>query len=307
MIKSTAYPYNTINGKDFFVENFGLRFHFNGKEIDNETKTQDYGMRIYDPRLGRFLSTDPLTKNYAFLTPYQFASNTPIMGIDLDGMELQPINSSMYRMKYLGSTTALSTTSNDVVQYKINTVDVINKNIPANYNNGNQKGIVVGTNGKDVPMPTIGAAGAAMPIKVEDENADPTRIKLTKKGQLKEKINKPALNYNNVMGGITMIMDAIDGTFKYMENVANNDEYKDRSFFYKATNWVDSYMENGDISKASNGTLNNPQSRAHLINYVNDGSLPEYKEGDKEAESYNSTIKKVGDLILKAKDVEIRQ
>jgi hypothetical protein len=57
-------------------------------------------MRIYDNRLGRFLSIDPLTRNYAFLTPYQFASNTPIMGIDLDGMELQPINSSMYRMKY---------------------------------------------------------------------------------------------------------------------------------------------------------------------------------------------------------------
>lgn len=31
---------------------------------------------------------DPLTKGYPMLTPYQFASNTPIQGIDLDGMEL---------------------------------------------------------------------------------------------------------------------------------------------------------------------------------------------------------------------------
>ena len=67
------------------------RFGFNGKENDNEIKgfgnQQDYGMRIYDQRLGRFLSVDPLTVEYPQLTPYQFASNRPIDGIDLDGKE----------------------------------------------------------------------------------------------------------------------------------------------------------------------------------------------------------------------------
>jgi len=47
----------------------------------------DYGMRVYDPRAGRFLSVDPLTKQYPDLTPYQYASNTPIWAIDLDGAE----------------------------------------------------------------------------------------------------------------------------------------------------------------------------------------------------------------------------
>jgi hypothetical protein len=51
---------------------------------------QDYGMRIYDPRLGRFLSTDPLTKSYPWYTPYQFAGNKPIWAIDLDGAEEMP-------------------------------------------------------------------------------------------------------------------------------------------------------------------------------------------------------------------------
>jgi RHS repeat-associated protein len=67
------------------------RYGFNGKENDSEVKgegnQQDYGMRIYDPRLGKFLSVDPLTKEYPFLTPYQFSSNRPIDGVDLDGME----------------------------------------------------------------------------------------------------------------------------------------------------------------------------------------------------------------------------
>ena len=66
-------------------------FGFNGKENDNEVKgngdQQDYGMRIYDPRLGRFLSVDPITTKYPELTPYQFASNNPIMNIDVDGLE----------------------------------------------------------------------------------------------------------------------------------------------------------------------------------------------------------------------------
>lgn len=44
-------------------------------------------MRIYDPRLGKFLSVDPLAKGYPELTPFQFASNRPIQGIDLDGEE----------------------------------------------------------------------------------------------------------------------------------------------------------------------------------------------------------------------------
>lgn len=33
------------------------------------------------------MSIDPLTKSYPELTPYQFASNTPIQAIDLDGLE----------------------------------------------------------------------------------------------------------------------------------------------------------------------------------------------------------------------------
>ncbi len=67
------------------------RYGFNGKENDNEVKgegnQQDYGMRIYDPRLARFLSVDPLTSSYPFYTPYQFAGNNPIRYIDLDGAE----------------------------------------------------------------------------------------------------------------------------------------------------------------------------------------------------------------------------
>ena len=63
------------------------RYGFNGKETDKETGEQDYGMRIYDPRIAKFLSIDPINGKYPELTPYQFASNSPILGVDLDGLE----------------------------------------------------------------------------------------------------------------------------------------------------------------------------------------------------------------------------
>jgi len=67
------------------------RYGFNGKENDNEVKGDgnqyDYGFRIYDSRIGRFLSVDPLIDKYPELTPYQFSSNSPIANVDVDGQE----------------------------------------------------------------------------------------------------------------------------------------------------------------------------------------------------------------------------
>ena len=48
---------------------------------------QDYGFRIYDPGIIRFWSTDPLTSDYPWYSPYQFAGNKPIWATDVDGLE----------------------------------------------------------------------------------------------------------------------------------------------------------------------------------------------------------------------------
>ncbi|MBX3103332.1 MAG: hypothetical protein KF690_12545, partial [Bacteroidetes bacterium] len=92
----------------------GYRYSFNGKEDDVETGWQDYGMRMYDPLTNRFISADPLIvyqQKYAELSPYQFASNRPIDGVDLDGLEYNPstwfgqaqhtINSSIRNSPYV--------------------------------------------------------------------------------------------------------------------------------------------------------------------------------------------------------------
>ncbi|HWB93838.1 MAG TPA: RHS repeat-associated core domain-containing protein [Puia sp.] len=87
------YPFGMMQyARSYSEANVGnYRFGFNGKENDNEVKGVgsqiDYGMRVYDPRLAKFTSVDPLHGRYPELTPYQFASNSPIAGIDLDGKE----------------------------------------------------------------------------------------------------------------------------------------------------------------------------------------------------------------------------
>ena len=83
------FPFGmTMPGRSVAIDSY--RYSFNGKEDDSEWAKQDYGFRIYDKRIGRFLSVDPLTKKYPELTPYQFASNAPIVAIDLDGLEGTP-------------------------------------------------------------------------------------------------------------------------------------------------------------------------------------------------------------------------
>lgn len=77
------------------------RYGFNGKENDDEVlgtgNWQDYGMRLYSSRLGRFPSVDPLSAEFAFYSPYQFSGNKPTMFIDLDGAEPQLPSFNKYK------------------------------------------------------------------------------------------------------------------------------------------------------------------------------------------------------------------
>ena len=87
------YPFGMIEpGRQYAQRMLGsYRYGFNGKEQDNEVKGVgdqiDYGARVYDPRIGKFLSIDPLSEKFPWYTPYQFAGNKPILNTDLDGLE----------------------------------------------------------------------------------------------------------------------------------------------------------------------------------------------------------------------------
>ena len=65
------------------------RTGFNGKERDPASEwgqtSYDYGARIYNPEIAKFLSVDPLSKDLAHISPYQYSENRPIDHVDKDG------------------------------------------------------------------------------------------------------------------------------------------------------------------------------------------------------------------------------
>jgi len=67
------------------------RYGFNGQEKDDEingaNNSYTYEYRVHDPRLGRFLSIDPIQKEYPWNSTYAFAENRVIDGVDLEGRE----------------------------------------------------------------------------------------------------------------------------------------------------------------------------------------------------------------------------
>ena len=92
------YPFGMqMEGRGYAAKNY--RYGFNGKEKDDEINGSgvdyNYGFRIYDARSGKFLSVDPLTKKFAYYSPYQFAGNGPIHSVDIDGLE--PFSANVLR------------------------------------------------------------------------------------------------------------------------------------------------------------------------------------------------------------------
>ena len=77
-----------INSRGYSAGKY--RFGFNGKEEDGETAADayDFGARIYDARLGRWLAVDPLFEKFTENSPYSSMGNNSIIIIDFDGQEI---------------------------------------------------------------------------------------------------------------------------------------------------------------------------------------------------------------------------
>jgi hypothetical protein len=46
-----------------------------------------YGFRYYDPVIGRFTGVDPIAEQFAFVSGFNYAENSPIANIDLHGLQ----------------------------------------------------------------------------------------------------------------------------------------------------------------------------------------------------------------------------
>jgi RHS repeat-associated protein len=319
---SHYYPFGWIS-RSFDVGPY--RYGFNGKERDDDVKKSDgsqydYGMRIYDPRAGRFLSVDPLTKGYPALTPYQYSSNRPIDGIDIDGLEFLSANSSMYRQKHEKGT-VINTT------YDRYTVQIVYENVPHAIKDPVTKGIGL-TNGgpvtafgRDWNANTEGAYFSKegryynkgpkfIGLADEDDNSpDPSN---STKGLWSMRQSPSAIEENDVAASrFSSGIEAGKQAFGIGQNISNVDIWNakakegiNRRAFYRATNIVDAFFKH-----IEEGALKNGQGRVDLINFITDGYLPNNKptkDLSKSELEYNLKVIYTGiQLIYKNEDIGV--
>ncbi len=96
---SDYYAFGSVMSKRSFSIKKTYDYGFNNQEKDYEIgEYYSFEYRIHDSRIGRFLSVDPISGEYPWNSTYAFAENCPIQGIDLEGLEFLPANSSMWRI-----------------------------------------------------------------------------------------------------------------------------------------------------------------------------------------------------------------
>jgi len=285
------------------------RYGFNGKEKTDEVTgvtgaTYDYGFRIYDSRLGRFLSVDPLTQSFPWWTPYQFAGNTPIQALDLDGLEILDYRSKYSAVTYFRPT--LDNPSGDYVYYARSGVGA-EVRLKTSYQETSEQ----------LRMANISAYWTGNSLGTISEGLNNTYVKPKHNSKIE---NNPSFGAPIVGDGKrqTPLGSKGDGLYilskgAYQAFLPNTlklqDKQQEENAFIDANDALNTYPEAAILgakylNSTRGGYFDNKlvEYKLDLINYIVDGRLPWVPDktygGTEEQIKYNSIIKAVGDIIL---------
>jgi RHS repeat-associated protein len=209
------------------------RYGFNGQENDNEIKGEsnsiNFTFRMYDPRVGRFLSFDPIAKNYPHSSPYAFAENDVIRSIDLEGLEKYKVTARsfipMAKLEnpwYTPNFSAASFAGDNRTAYDLNskayrTEQIVNVNFDnkkVSYSNNTASGThALDKQGKVIETSEPAAAG---PVPTYEksflQNGNAVTIHLSIDAPNKLVAGAPAINYQF---DVTITPSADKKTFDY--------------------------------------------------------------------------------------------
>jgi RHS repeat-associated protein len=93
LMRADYYPFGMVMPGRHVNDNT-YRYGYNGMERDDEIRgdanSYTTEFRQYDPRIGRWLSLDPLMKRFPWMSPYVAFNNNPIYYVDPFGLEGDP-------------------------------------------------------------------------------------------------------------------------------------------------------------------------------------------------------------------------
>lgn len=248
---------------------------YNDKELfdDADLDWYDYGFRNYDPQIGRFTQLDPLTDQYPELTNYQYASNDPILNIDLDGLEGVPTPGGLWTN---GSFLEAAKTSSHLgVNIGINAIklgsNIANRQVNSNSIQNQIK------NSFAIPMTGVGGAGAL-------EGAGPFALLA---GSYQLGWNYGATHADKVTDWVTGTANWISKTFGLEESPpialpianANKKDNPDEHILYTmygTTIKGEEIILKYGISDYTRYKLKRPESQ-NKVDYVNRNIDPEYR------------------------------
>ena len=185
------------------------KYLYNGKEIQEETDWYDFGARMQDPWLGRFMTQDRFSEKYYDLTPYHYAANNPIYYIDVNGDSL-----NVAQLREFSSDASSALVSD--LQAKSGLTLTADANGNVSYaKNSKGKAVVTKVNGKKSGSraarkaltklidseTTVSVAGSnTLSTRVDMDGPDPNLI-IFNPGQTQDAINNTSGDLNSTTNG----------------------------------------------------------------------------------------------------------
>ncbi|MBQ9463417.1 MAG: RHS repeat-associated core domain-containing protein [Bacteroidales bacterium] len=92
--RNDYYPYGGRHANSALTVDATNRWRFSGKEIQTTASVNllDFGARMYDDRLCRWTTQDPLAEKYYGFSPYVYCAGEPVGKVDVDGQDEWEIN-----------------------------------------------------------------------------------------------------------------------------------------------------------------------------------------------------------------------
>lgn len=212
------------------------RFGFNGKENDNEVKgmgnSLDFGARMYDSRLGRWLAKDPDESKYSSWSTYNGFMCNPILIVDPNGKggKVSKVRDSEGNVQSLVVTTVIYIYSDVVSMARLATLaSEIKENIECNWNN-----VAIADNNGNVsencPTANSPATNKAYPVRFEVTVIPVTKDEAQKNAEnnTKERKDQEQQDVNFIKitdGGSQSFIDGNSGVFDLRQHTASGNTY----------------------------------------------------------------------------------